>query len=42
MLAYYCFINFGMPPHVFAELPYREKVLIRYFIDKEIKSRKEK
>ena len=31
MLAYSCFISFGLLPSQFANLPYREKVLIKEF-----------
>ena len=39
MAAYYCFVNLGWPPSKYADLPYRERVLITEFIRKEIKSR---
>lgn len=38
-MAYYCFVNLGWPPSKYAELPYRERVLISQFVAKEIKSR---
>lgn len=40
MVAYYCFINLGWPPSKYAALPYRERLLIAEFVDREIKSRK--
>lgn len=40
--AYYCFINFGVLPHEYAELPFTERALIAAFIDKEIESREKK
>ena len=27
-MAYYCFVNLGWPPSKYADLPYRERVLI--------------
>lgn len=38
--AYYCFINLGWPPSKYERLPYRERLLISAFIQKEIESRK--
>lgn len=40
MVAYYCFVNLGWPPSKYAALPYRERLLIAEFVDREIKSRK--
>lgn len=40
MLAYACFVNWGILPHVYAELPYRERILIGAFLEKEAKERK--
>ncbi len=41
VLAYYCFINHGWPPSQFAELPFRERILIKVFVDKQIQLRNE-
>ncbi|MFR1527997.1 MULTISPECIES: hypothetical protein [Anaerotignum] len=41
MIAYYCFVNFGMLPHQYAELPYPERVLIAEFVTKEIHDREQ-
>ena len=38
--AYYCFVNFGWPPSKYEALPYRERLLISKFIQKEIRSRR--
>lgn len=40
MAAYYCFVNLGWPPSQYEALPYREKILITQFINKEIAMRK--
>lgn len=40
MIAYYCFVNLGWPPSKYAALPYRERLLIAEFVDREIKARK--
>lgn len=40
MVAYYCFVNLGWPPSKYAALPYRERLLISEFVDREIKARK--
>lgn len=39
MIAYYCFVNFGILPHQYAELPYQERALIKEFVSKEVKDR---
>ena len=41
MNAYYCFVNLGWPPSKYAQLPYRERLLISAFIQKEISARRE-
>lgn len=40
LAAYYCFVNLGWTPSKYESLPYRERVLITRFIQKEIASRK--
>lgn len=40
--AYYCFINLGWPPSKFANLDYREKIMIIFFIEQDMKARKER
>lgn len=40
MVAYYCFVNLGWPPSKYAALPYRERLLVAEFVDREIKARK--
>lgn len=42
MIAYYCFVNLGWPPSKYAELPYRERVLVAQFVKREIDSRPKK
>lgn len=37
--AYYMFVNHGWPPSKYAALPYRERVLLWEFIQREIASR---
>ena len=39
MVAYYCFVNLGWPPSKYAALPYRERILVALFAEREIKSR---
>ena len=40
MVAYYCFVNLGWPPSKYAALPYRARLLIAEFVDREITARK--
>ncbi len=39
-VAYYMFANFGTPPHVVAEMSFRELILCSAMAEKEMKSRK--
>ena len=39
MVAYYCFINLGWEPSKYAAMPYRERLLISKFVEKELESR---
>mgnify|MGYP001396196713 CR=1 FL=1 len=39
-VAYYCFTRHGLKPSEYAELPKREKFLIRYFIELEAEQKK--
>jgi len=41
MVAYYCFVNRGWAPHEYEQLPYRERVLVALFAEREAKERKE-
>lgn len=41
MVAYYCFINLGWPPHKYSKLPFRERSLIAEFVAREL-ARREK
>ncbi|MCI8418909.1 MAG: hypothetical protein HFF79_00160 [Oscillospiraceae bacterium] len=39
MVAYYCFVNLGWPPSRYADLPYRERLLVAAMVRKEMASR---
>lgn len=40
MQAYYMFVNHGRFPSEYEKLPYRERILVREFVKKELASRK--
>ena len=40
MVAYYCFTNFGLLPHEYNELPYKEKEMVKTFAVMDMKQRK--
>lgn len=39
-MAYYCFINFGILPHEYDELPFEEKQLVNCFAYRDLVQRK--
>ena len=39
-IAYYCFVNYGILPHEYDELPYNEKKLVGCFAYRDLMQRK--
>jgi hypothetical protein len=39
-IAYYCFVNYGILPHEYDELPYNEKELVGCFAYRDLMQRK--